>query len=157
MPVIIVGADTTLGDQIVEALLSEAAEVRVFITNPATAPDLKRRGAKVAIGDVSDSSHIGSAALHTFCAVLIAEAATDSRERSFANHADEVISGWAAGLADAGTTRALLVDGEGLDTTPLRAVMSEFVVISTYDRSWATIVADVVQLEGTASLTQPDN
>ena len=155
MPVIVVGADAPLGIQIVDALLPRAAEVRAFVTDRAVAAALKARRVKVAIGDVSDGSHVGIAAQHAFCAVLIGAAATDGRERSFASRADEVITGWAQGLADAGTTRVVLVHGGEVNPAPLRTAVSEFAAVSTIDRDEAAVIAEVLRLEGAATLPQP--
>jgi len=107
MPVIVVGADTATGRRIVNSLLTRGGEVRAFVSDAAVVRDLKRRGVKVAIGDVSDGSHIGGAALNAFTAVLVAEATDDGRERSFAADPSQVVANWAEGLEDAGVTRAI--------------------------------------------------
>ncbi len=95
MPVIVVGADTPLGADIVDALIEPGREVRAFVTDPETAMTLRAKGVKVALGDVSDDSHIEGAAMNCFSAVLVTEAATDSRERSFAATEEEVLRAWA--------------------------------------------------------------
>ena len=77
MPVIVIGADTPVGDTIVEAVSRSAAEVRAFISDDRRADDLKTMNVKVALGDISDSSHLEAAALNCFCAILVVEAATD--------------------------------------------------------------------------------
>ena len=80
MPVIVVGADTRIGDAIISVVCRSAAEVRAFITLDSDTPTASRNGGvKVAIGDVSDSSHVEAAALYCFCAVLVTEAAHDDR------------------------------------------------------------------------------
>lgn len=107
MPVIVIGADTTLGGIVVSALAGREGEVRAFVTDPAAADRLKRLGVKVAVGDVSDGSHIAGAALNCFSAVLDPEAAADARERSFAATSDEVIAAWAEAIAHAGVRRAI--------------------------------------------------
>jgi putative NADH-flavin reductase len=152
MPVIVVGADCPLGVEIVAALLPNAAEVRAFVTDASAAPSLKERGVKVAVGDVSDGSHVGGAALNTFCAVLLPGAAVDERERSFAANPAEVIAAWADGLRDAGTRRIIWVDDGSTDPGPLRAVAAEFVSVAGAGRSTAETVAEIVELEGAATL-----
>ena len=44
---------------------------------PGVGVALRGRGVKVATGDVSDGSHVGSAALGTFSAVVVPEAAVN--------------------------------------------------------------------------------
>lgn len=109
MPVIIVGADVPVGELIVEAVAPAAAEVRAFISDGERADEFKQRGAKVAVGDVSDHSHVEGACLHCFCAILIMEAAADSRERSFASEARAVFGGWGRAVAAAGVRRVIWV------------------------------------------------
>jgi nucleoside-diphosphate-sugar epimerase len=116
MPVIVVGADTPTGAQIVDALLEPGREVRVFVSDAAEGARLRERGAKVALGDVSDDSHIGAAAAQCFSAILLSEAARDSRERSFATDEPQVLKAWASGIA--GVRRVIWVhDGEPPPTT----------------------------------------
>lgn len=112
MPVIVVGADTPIGDAIVSTVCRSAAEVRAFITHDAAADRLKERGVKVAMGDVSDSSHVEAAALYCFCAVLVTEAAHDDRDRAFAEHPDDVLAGWAEAARNAGVRRVIWVAAE---------------------------------------------
>lgn len=100
MPVIVVGADTATGSAIVDALLEPGREVRVFVSDEAQGITMKQKGAKVALGDVSDDSHIESAAKRCFSAILITEAARDSRERSFARSEEQVLTGWASAVAE---------------------------------------------------------
>lgn len=119
MPVIIVGADAPVGELIVEAVAPAAAEVRAFISDGERADEFKRRGAKVAVGDVSDHSHVEGACLRCFCAILVMEAASDSRERSFASEARAVFRGWGRAVAAAGVRRAIWVGAPAdLDDLP---------------------------------------
>ena len=152
MPVIVVGADSPLGVEIVAALLPNAAEVRAFVSDATVAASLKERGVKVAVGDVSDGSHVGGAALNTFCAVLLPAAALDERERSFAASPAEVVAAWADGLRDAGTTRIIWVDDASTDPGPLRTVAAEFVSVAGVGRSEAETIAEIVELEAAATL-----
>ena len=95
MPVIVIGADTPTGEAVLDALLPRDGEVRAFVTDVAYGTALKDRGVKVAIGDVSDGSHVGGAAMRAFCAIAAVEAAHDERERSFAKTPDAVVAAWA--------------------------------------------------------------
>lgn len=112
MPVIVVGADTQIGDAVISTVCQSAAEVRAFITHDADADRLKGLGVKVAIGDVSDSSHVEAAALYCFCAVLVTEAAYDGRDRAFAQHPDDVLAGWSEAARNAGVRRVIWVGTE---------------------------------------------
>lgn len=113
MPVIVIGADTVAGSAIIEALASPGREVRAFVSDPGSAAALKERGIKVALGDVSDDSHVEGAALHCFSAVLVGEAARDGRERSFAETELDVLRGWARAVSAAAVRRVIWVyDGD---------------------------------------------
>jgi nucleoside-diphosphate-sugar epimerase len=119
MPVIVIGADTVPGEAIIEALAIPGREVRAFVSDPEAAASLKERGVKVALGDVSDDSHIEGAALHCFSAVLVAEAASDDRERSFAAAELDVLEGWSRAVGAAAVRRVIWVyDG---DPPPVKA------------------------------------
>lgn len=112
-----VGADTTSGGTILKQLDPSAREVRVFVTDETTGLRLRERGFKVATGDVSDQSHVEAAATRCFSAVLIAEAATDDRERAFAATAREVLEGWARAMSSSDVTRVIWVtDSESPET-----------------------------------------
>lgn len=110
MPVIVIGADTPLGEVIIEGLMPRESEVRAFVSDVDKGLELRRRGAKVAIGDLSDGSHVGGAATRAFCAIFVASSASDDRERSFADTPLEVYRQWRDGLADSGIKRILWVD-----------------------------------------------
>lgn len=113
MPMIVVGADTVAGESILAEVRQTEREVRVFVTDELRAQRLKGLGYKVATGDVSDESHVEGAALRCFSAVLIAEAATDARERSFADTPGQVLDGWARAVANSGVQRVIwVIDGE---------------------------------------------
>ena len=148
MPVIVLGADTRLGTAIVEGLLPEAAEVRAFVTDRAVARSLKARGVKVAIGDVSDESHVGSAVTNAFCAILLVEAATDDRERSFASSPSQVVAAWAAALKGAGTTRVILVGDRDADRDEVGPPVGQFASVAVAGRNLEDIVSEVLELEG---------
>ncbi len=113
MPVIVVGADTPQGRAVAEGLAEPGREVRAFVTDPIVGAELRHMGVKVALGDVSDDSHIQGACTNCFTAVLVTEAARDRRERSFAANEHQVLEGWAAAAAASGVTRVIWVhDGE---------------------------------------------
>lgn len=109
MPVIVVGADTPEGAVIIDRLYSPDREVRVFVTDESTGLELKKRGFKVAIGDVSDESHVEAASTRCFSAVLIGKAADDDRLRSFADNADQVLRSWANAVTNSKVRRVIWV------------------------------------------------
>ena len=101
---------------------------------------------KVAIGDVSDASHVGSAALNTFSAVLIAEAAGDERERAFASSPAAVFAAWAEGVVDASVQRVIWVgDPSGLPA--MEGLVKESKLVWVGDRSIEEVAAEVSALD----------
>ena len=109
MPVIVVGADTERGIQLLDALGAHQREVRAFISDASHTGPLRRLGVKVAVGDVSDDSHVGAAAIGAHTAVLMVEAASDERERSFAASGAETLAKWWDAMAEASVKRILWV------------------------------------------------
>lgn len=105
----VVGADTRPGRLIIERFLTPEREVRAFVTDADSADELRGNGAKVALGDVSDDSHLAGACLNCFTVVLVAEAATDDRQRSFAATPEAVIEGWAKAVDAASVQRVIWV------------------------------------------------
>ncbi|MFH2073578.1 MAG: NAD(P)H-binding protein [Actinomycetota bacterium] len=148
MPVIVVGADTPLGHGVLAALSSGGGEVRAFVTDPSAGARLRAAGIRVALGDVSDGSHLAGAAVGCYSAVLLAEAAIDGRERSFASDGDEVLAAWAAALGEAGVTRAIWVG----TAPPGEPATPEVAVVETGGRSPADIAAAVVEIDDGRSL-----
>jgi nucleoside-diphosphate-sugar epimerase len=143
MPVIVVGADTPEGERIVERILEPGREVRVFVTDPDQGRVFKEKGAKVAVGDVSDDTHIAGAATRCFSAVLIGSAATDTRERSFAKNPEAVLAAWARGVAD--VRRVIWVhDGETPEVTPKE--------VATVSPEESDLAEKVAALDDVASL-----
>lgn len=118
MPVIVVGADTPVGAQIVERLAGSDREVRAFVTDPGTGAVWRQRGVKVAVGDVSDDSHVSGACLNCFSAVLVMEAAIDDRERAFAADPEAVLAAWAEAATAAGVRRLIWVGDRSPPPTP---------------------------------------
>jgi putative NADH-flavin reductase len=139
MPVIVIGADTEAGLAISRELAHPGREVRAFVSDPAVAGDLRGRGVKVALGDVSDDSHIEAAALHCFTAVLVAEAARDDRERSFARSEADVLDAWARAVSNAQVSRVIWVY-EG-DPPPVE--VSEVATVSPTHANLAHRVAEL--------------
>ncbi len=154
MPVIVIGADTVIGRAAVDALLPGAAELRAFVSDPAVIDALKARGVKVAVGDVSDGSHVGGAATRAFCAVLVGEAAGDDRERSFAANPEAVVAAWADGLHDAGVHRVIWVDGG--EVTEAEALLAgsaaELAVVDAAGRTPEDVAAEIARLESQREL-----
>lgn len=140
MPVIVVGADTTAGLAILDGLHDPARDVRAFVSDEDTGHHLKQRGFKVALGDVSDESHVEAAATACFSAVLITEAAKDERERSFAKSSAEVLESWARAVANCDVTRVIWVSA---DETPPVAVGESV----TVDPELPNYVDRVVELD----------
>ncbi len=108
-----------------------------------------RSVAKVAVGDLSDGSHVGGAAIGAFCAVVIASAAHDDRERHFATTPDAVFAQWADGLKDAAVGRVIVVGqpSEVPQPDPLAEIGAEYVVIDMTDMSAPALAAKVAAAE----------
>ncbi len=154
MPVIVIGADTEVGTAIVDALLGRAGEIRAFVTDPATGAALKKRGVKVATGDISDGSHVASASLNTFSAVVVPEAAFDDRERSFAADPAAVLQVWAEALAEAGVRRVIWLEDDRAEGVPavLSLAAAEVATVETARRQPDEIAATVVHLDDAARI-----
>ncbi len=145
MPVIVIGADTEAGEAVVAALVDQSAELRVFVTDPAGLAGLPAT-IKVAVGDVSDGSHVGAAAAGAFCAVVIEEAAGDRRPRAFAAEPEAVLAQWADGLADAGLGRCIWV-GRSSAADRFRAVAPELAVVDPAGRTPDEVAAAVAAID----------
>ena len=142
---IVVGADTPPGAALIETLDAPAREIRVFVTNEARGLELKGQGFKVATGDVSDESHVEAAATRCFSAVLIAEAAHDARQRSFADSADKVLEGWAKAVSNSKVRRVIWVTGGDHPQTSVTEV-------AVVDPANPSFVERVIELDEAASL-----
>ncbi|CAN5853641.1 hypothetical protein BH23ACT4_BH23ACT4_06200 [soil metagenome] len=143
MPVIVVGADTPTGALIVDAMLDPAREIRVFVSDPDEGLRLRERGVKVALGDISDDSHLEAAATQCFSAVLITEAARDDRERSFARDEAAVLEAWASAVS--GVRRVIWVH----DAEPPPTGVPEVAVVLPDDPE---VVEKVVSLDNAKAL-----
>lgn len=148
MPVIIIGADTELGHALIPTLRPGAAELRLFASD-ADAVAEYRDFAKVAVGDISDGTHVGGAAIGAFCAIIIAAAAHDERERYFAPEPEPLFAQWADGLGDAGVARVIVVgSGDELPSPdPLRSIVDDYHHIETTGRNLTEVVAAVAAVE----------
>lgn len=157
MPVIVVGADTDIGYAIVPVLQPASGEIRVFVSDGAVG-ERYRVSAKVAVGDVSDASHVGGAAIGAFCAIIIAEAAHDGRERSFATTPQAVFRQWADGLADAAVDRIIVVGRpeEIPSPNPIQTIGREYRFVETAGKDGAAIAAEVADLEAAPPGQEPE-
>lgn len=140
MPVIIVGADTPPGTAILEGLAEPNRELRVFVSDEQIATSMKAQGFKVALGDVSDESHIEAAATSCFTAVLIGQAATDDRERAFIDQPEEILKAWSRASTSSGVTRVIWVTNEEPPKTETKEV-------ATVDPDDLKLVETVIRLD----------
>ena len=143
MPVIVVGGDSKIGRGIVHYLAERPGEVRVFVSSAEAATTLRSRGVKIAVGDLSDESHVGAAATGAYCAVLITEAAYDGRTFAFAEP-DGVVEGWLRAVGEAGVTRVIVV---GTPRIPVSVATSEMRVLATDDMTTEAITHAVAALD----------
>ena len=151
MPVIVVGADTPHGAEIIDALLDREGQVRAFVTDPDTAAGLRAKKVKVALGDVSDASHVEAASTRCFSAVLLTTAAVDDRERAFARSDVAVLEGWADGIGSKGVTRAIWVTDEAhADWDPI--VTTPEHVVLRLPAATEGLAAEVARLDDVAEL-----
>lgn len=148
MPVIVVGADTPVGLAVIDTVLGPEREVRAFVSDPEVGGRLKARGVKVALGDVSDASHVAGACTNAFSAVLVGEAAGDGREVAFASSPEAVWEAWAEAVSEAAVTRVIWV----LDDDPPQSEAPEEVVVGASGRPPADVAAEVAELDDAAEL-----
>jgi nucleoside-diphosphate-sugar epimerase len=146
MPVLVIGADHPVGLEIVRQLAAPDREVRAFITSPDIGPDLRRLGVKVAVGDLSDESHITAAASRCFSLIMIEAALTDGRELAFAD-SEKTKLAWSRAAAQAGVTRAIWVG----DRPPTIAT-TESVVVGVGGKAAQEVAAEAVRLDEVAEL-----
>jgi nucleoside-diphosphate-sugar epimerase len=147
MPVLVVGADHPLGDAIARRLAAPDREVRAFVSQAAALPGLRRAGIKVAVGDLSDDSHIAGAAINCFAIVFVEPALTDGRELAFASPRATVV-GWTRAAADAKVTRVIWV-GSG----PPALTNPEVVLVTPGGRPAWEITEEVARLDDAGSLS----
>lgn len=135
---IVVGADTPTGRRILDGL-SREGEVRAFVTAPEDAERWRGTGVKVALGDVSDDSHVEMASHGCYSAVLVMEAASDDRVRSFAPDPRAVLEGWARAVTTAHVQRVIWVGTE----TPPQTDAPEVAFVDPDDGRLADRVAEL--------------
>lgn len=111
---IIVGADTPIGVAVARAIAGPDREVRAFISSMEPAEALRAMGVKVALGDLSDGSHIEAAATGCFTAILVSGAVTDGRELAFSESPHQVLRTWAQAISDSKVRRAIWI-GSAID------------------------------------------
>lgn len=140
MPVIVVGADTDTGRKIVERFLDPEREVRAFVTDSAAADRLRNEGAKVALGDVSDDSHLAGACLNCFSVVLVGDAAWDGRECHFAPTPEKVMEAWANAVRSASVQRVIWVIP---DAEPPPTLVDEVAVVDPATPDVAEVVFEL--------------
>ena len=152
MPVIVIGADTSIGEAIVASLAARDGEVRAFVSDASVALLLRKDGVKVAVGDVSDGSHIEGAALGCFSAVVIPEAAFDRRERSFTDSSPTTVATWVSALSDASVRRLIWLEDTRVAAPIDHSAGSiiQVVVVDTKQRPTAEIAAEAVRLDALA-------
>ncbi len=153
MPVLVVGADTPTGSAIIAALAGRDGELRCFVSDPATATELKSRSTKVALGDVSDGSHVGAAGINCFSMVFVTEAARDERIRSFASSPEEVFGQWQEAIEMAGVQRVIWVEDEPSEGSGTQIVATELAVVVGRTQDTSEIAARVVELDEVADLS----
>lgn len=124
MPVIVVGADTDTGEAVLEGLAEPNREIRVFVSDAIVATVMRERGFKVALGDVSDESHIEAAANRCFTAILITEAAQDDRERAFIDEPNDILAAWSQAAMSSGVTRVIWVTNDETPETKTKEVVT---------------------------------
>ena len=146
MPVIVVGADHPLGEVIARKLAAPDREVRAFISSPDSHAPLRSLGIKVAIGDLSDESHVEAAATSCFTAVFVEPALGDGRELAFAAP-DAAARGWAQAAAGARVQRVIWVGG---GAPPIKG--AEMAAVTVESRSPDEIAEEVAMLDDLAQL-----
>lgn len=116
------------------------------MSDDAAAARLRAHGVKVALGDVSDGSHVAAAGLHCHTLVLVTTGARDDRERSFASSVEGVLAAWAVAAREAGAHRVIWVTNEAVpETVPESAVVAE-------DGDLADLAERVAALDDAATL-----
>lgn len=146
MPVIVVGADHPLGEVIARRLAAPDREVRAFISSPDSHGPLRSLGIKVAIGDLSDESHVEAAASSCFTAVFVEPALGDGRELAFAAP-EAAARGWAQAAAGAGVQRVIWV---GSGAPPITG--AEMAAVTVANRPPDEIAEEVAMLDDLAHL-----
>ena len=146
MPVIVVGADHPLGEVIVRKLAAPDREVRAFVSSADAHGALRALGVKVAVGDLSDESHVEAAATSCFTAVFVEPALEDGRDLAF-GAPEAAAKGWAAAAVGAGVKRVIWV---GNGAPPVQG--PEIATLSVDQRSHDEVAEEVAFLDDLAQL-----
>ena len=142
----VVGADHPLGETIARRLAGPDREVRAFISSASSHGPLRSVGIKVAIGDLSDESHVEAAATSCFTVVFVESALEDGRELAFAEP-EAAARGWTTAAKSAGVKRVIWVG----DRAPALEG-PEVAVVALDDRSPDEIADEVAFLDDLAEL-----
>ncbi len=135
-----------------KALTDREGELRCFVTDVEIAADLRSGSAKVALGDVSDGSHVGGAGLNCFSMVFICAAATDIRERAFCTTPAQVFEQWQEAITMAGARRIIWIEDADTAGSGSRIVANEIAVIAGDELSHREIADRVVALDEASDL-----
>jgi nucleoside-diphosphate-sugar epimerase len=146
MPVMVVGADHPLGEVIARKLAAPDREVRAFISSVNAHGPLRSLGIKVAIGDLSDESHVEAAATSCFTVVFVESALEDGRDLAFAPP-EVAAQGWAKAAKSAGVKRVIWVG----ERAPL-VKGPELAAVAVENRSPDEIADEVALLDDLAEL-----
>ncbi len=154
MPVLVIGADASIGSAVLEALSERDGEVRAFVSDVLAAERLRSMGCKVALGDVSDASHIAAAALGCFSIVCLTEAAHDDRERSFATSPDSTMEAWREAIEETDCRRVIWVETAATSGSGamISGMQKETAVVQAADRADQAVGAEVAALDDAAQL-----
>ena len=144
---IVVGADTAIGEEIICRVAGPDREVRAFVSDPSAGVRFKEKSVKVALGDLSDISHVSAASLRCHTAVLICEAARDGRDLSFATDPSEVFEQWGQAVSEAGVRRVIWVADHPV---PAASVPERATVDSTLPLP--EVAAQVAELDDAATI-----
>jgi len=150
MPVIVVGADHPLGEVIARKLAAPDREVRAFVSSADAHGPLRSLGIKVALGDLSDESHVEAAATSCFTAVFVEPALGDGRELAFAAP-DAAARGWANAATGAHVQRVIWV---GSNAPPIKG--TQMAAVAVESRSPDEIAEEVAMLDDLAQLPSGD-
>jgi uncharacterized protein YbjT (DUF2867 family) len=107
--VIVVGADSPVGRELIPLLAGPDREVRAFVSDPEAGAEFKQLRVKVAVGDLSDEGHLAAACTGCFSAILLTGAATDGRDLSFVPPGIDLSEIWASAVSEAGVQRVIWV------------------------------------------------
>jgi uncharacterized protein YbjT (DUF2867 family) len=146
VPILVVGADHPLGAAIVKRLLDPEREVRAFVSDAEIGAELKTLGAKVAVGDLSDESHLAAAATRCFDVAYVSDSLKDGRELAFLSPSETAVA-WARAAAASGVTRVIWIGAD-----PPSIDVPEVATVDVTELSIPEIVEEVLRLDDLATL-----